>query len=101
MRLNQTQTDCLKRIAAEVFGPQAGLMVFGSRADDSRRGGDIDLYVTGVDKPLSRLLDDKLLFLVKAKRALGEQRIDVVFAPTAHQQRLPIHQEAERTGIAL
>lgn len=101
MRMSQPQIDTLKRIAAEVFGPQAGLKVFGSRTDDSRRGGDIDLYVTGVDEPLGKLLDEKLLFLVKAKQALGEQRIDLIFAPATHQPRLPIHNEAERTGIAL
>ena len=101
MRLNQVQVETLKRIAAEVFGPQAGLMVFGSRADDTRRGGDIDLYVTGMDEPMGKLLDAKLLFLVKAKQALGDQRMDVVFAPAPHQKRLPIHQEAERTGIPL
>ena len=101
MRLNPAQVDTLKRIAAEVFGTQAGLMLFGSRADDTRRGGDIDLYVTGVNEPLRQLLDEKLLFLVKAKQALGDQRIDLVFAPAPHQQYLPIHREAERTGIAL
>jgi hypothetical protein len=101
MRLNPVQVDTLKRIAAEVFGPQAGLMIFGSRADDTRRGGDIDLYVTGVHEPLGQLLDEKLLSLVKAKRTLGEQRIDLVFAPAPHQPHLPIHREAERTGIAL
>jgi len=101
VRLTPEQADTLKRIAAEIFGPRAGLMVFGSRADDARRGGDIDLYVTGADKPLTRQLDEKLRFLVKAKLALGDRRIDLVFAPAPHEQRLPIHREAERTGIAL
>ena len=101
MRLNQVQVEVLKRVAAEVFGPAAGMMLFGSRADDTRQGGDIDLYVTGVDEPMGKLLDEKLLFLVKAKQALGDQRIDVVFAPAPHEKRLPIHQEAERTGIPL
>ena len=101
MRLSQVQVDVLKRVAADVFGPAAGLMVFGSRADDTRRGGDIDLYVTGVDQPMGELLDQKLLFLVKVKRVLGEQRIDIVFAPAPHQPRLPIHAEAERTGVPL
>jgi predicted nucleotidyltransferase len=101
MRLNPVQVDMLKQIAAEVFGPQAGLTLFGSRADDTRRGGDIDLYVTGVNEPLGKLLDEKLLFLVKAKRALGDQRIDLVFAPAPHEPYLPIHRAAERTGMAL
>jgi hypothetical protein len=101
MRLNQRQIKTLKRLAAEIFGTQAKLILFGSRIDDNRRGGDIDLYVTGVDQSLDQLADAKLNFLVKAKQALGEQRIDVVFSPASGQPTLPIHLEALRTGIPL
>lgn len=101
MRLNQHQIETLKSLAAEIFGNQAKLMLFGSRTDDNRRGGDIDLYVTGIDQPLEQLLDAKLQFLVKAKQALGEQRIDLVFSPASRQTPLPIHTEAQRTGIPL
>ena len=101
MRLNQHQIETLKRLATEIFGPQAKLMLFGSRTDDNRRGGDLDLYVTGIDHPLDQLLDAKLHFLVKAKQALGEQRIDVVFSPAPGQPMQPIHTEAQRTGILL
>jgi predicted nucleotidyltransferase len=101
MRLNQHQIETLKRLGTENFGTQAKLMLFGSRADDSRRGGDIDLYVTGIDLTPDQLFDAKLDFLVKAKRALGEQRIDVVFSPAPLQNPEPIHIEAQRTGIQL
>ena len=49
MRLNQHQIETLKRLGTEIIGRQAELILFGSRADDSHRGGDIDLYVTGID----------------------------------------------------
>ena len=101
MRLNQHQIDTLKRIGSEVFGTQAKLMLFGSRTNDNRRGGDIDLYVTIIDQTPEQLFDAKLDFLVKAKRALGEQRIDVVFSPAPLQSPEPIHIEAQRTGITL
>lgn len=35
----------MKRIVAEHFGPEAEVRVFGSRADLSKRGGDLDLHV--------------------------------------------------------
>jgi len=101
MRLNQHQIDTLKRIGSEVFGSQAKLMLFGSRTNDNRRGGDIDLYVTVMDQTPEQLFDAKLDFLVKAKRALGEQRIDVVFSPAPLQNPEPIQMEAQRTGIPL
>jgi hypothetical protein len=101
MRLNQKQADTLKNIAVEVFGRNAQLWLFGSRTDDTRRGGDIDLYVTGFNQSLEKCLDAKLRFLVKAKQALGDQRIDIVFAPQPGETQQPIHRVAEQTGIAL
>ena len=101
MRLNQHQIETLKRLGTENFGTQAKLILFGSRADDSRRGGDIDLYVTGIDLTPDQLFGAKLDFLVKAKQGLGEQRIDVVFSPAPLQNPEPIHIEAQRTGIQL
>ncbi|MCK5915065.1 MAG: nucleotidyltransferase domain-containing protein [Deltaproteobacteria bacterium] len=101
MRLTQYQVEILKSTAIDVFGPQSGLVLFGSRVDDSLRGGDIDLYITGFNRPAEQQLDAKLLFLVKVKRKIGEQRIDLVFAPQPNQTLLPIHRIAAHTGIAL
>ena len=43
MRLTQRQIQAIKQVAAEVFGCNAKTYLFGSRVDDSQRGGDIDL----------------------------------------------------------
>ncbi|MDX8127141.1 nucleotidyltransferase domain-containing protein [Methylomonas sp. OY6] len=101
MRLTPQQADILKCIAADVFGTQASLQLFGSRTDDTRRGGDIDLYVKGFNQNLEKTLDAKLRFLVKAKQALGDQRIDLVFAPAEGREQLPIQRVAEQTAIPL
>ncbi len=101
MRLTQYQIEILKRTAIDVFGPQSSLLLFGSRVDDSLRGGDIDLYITGFNRPVEQQLDAKLRFLVKVKRKIGEQRIDLVFAPQPNQAFLPIHRIAAQTGIVL
>lgn len=101
MRLTQLQIEILKRVAGEIFGPESGLVLFGSRVDDSLSGGDIDLYVTGFNRSTEQRLDAKLRFLVKVKQKIGEQRIDLIFAPLPDQPSLPIHQIAEQTGIPL
>jgi hypothetical protein len=36
-----------------------------------------------------------------AKQELGDQRIDLVFAPSGGQAVLPIHRKAEETGVLL
>lgn len=101
MRLTPVQIDIFKRITSEVFGAQARLFLFGSRTDDLRRGGDIDLYVAGLTLTEEEALDAKLRFLVKTKRQLGEQRIDLIVAPAPGQTREAIHREAEQTGMLL
>lgn len=101
MRINNIQTKVLKHIATELFGPQVRLLLFGSRTDDLRRGGDIDLYVTEVTLTGQEALDAKLRFLVKAKQQLGDQRIDLILAPEPGQPPSAIHRVAEQTGILL
>lgn len=87
--------------AAEFFGERASVFLFGSRLDDTRRGGDIDLFVTVPEFSLQRKLDAKLRFLVAIKRKLGDRRIDVVFAPGDGEEVLPIHRIAKETGVRL
>ena len=43
MRLTAEQIAAIKFLATECFGDHAIVYLFGSRADQSRRGGDIDL----------------------------------------------------------
>jgi len=85
----------IKNSFQEVFG-KGEIYLFGSRVDDSKKGGDIDLYLVVKDK--SDLFRKKLLFLAKIKKALGEQKIDVVF--NIDENRL-IEQEAKKWGIKL
>lgn len=101
MRLTQHQIEILKSTALDIFGPESGLVLFGSRVDDSLQGGDIDLYITGFNRPVELQLDAKLRFLVKVKQKIGEQRIDLIFAPPPNKAPLPIHQIAAQTGIPL
>lgn len=101
MRLTKKQIQVLKNIFDEVFGSDASLMLFGSRVDDNRHGGDIDLYVTGFDQSIEEQLMAKLKFLAKVKQQLGEQRIDLVFSQASDQPVMPIHKIAEKTGVEL
>jgi hypothetical protein len=101
MRLSSQTIDCIKNTAHLVWGDNAKVRLFGSRVDLQRRGGDIDLYIEGVDLPLPSQLETKVQFLVQLKRQIGDQRIDVVFAPSHGQAVLPVHLMAQKTGVAL
>jgi len=45
MRLKPEQTLFIKATVARHFGAGARVWLFGSRVDDAKRGGDVDLYV--------------------------------------------------------
>lgn len=76
MRLTASEIDAIKVSASDVF-PNCVVYLFGSRVDDSKRGGDIDLYIKLSDK--THLFEKKIKFLAQLKRAIGEQKIDLVF----------------------
>ena len=100
MRLTKQQQETIVKAVNEIFGTDAEIWLFGSRVDDSLRGGDIDLYIeSGHDDPSERLELENRLF-VKLQRALGERRIDIVSRSTAEAMR-PIHQQAREYGVHL
>ena len=101
MRLTPEQIRSIKQVAAEVFGSDAHVYLFGSRVDDQARGGDIDLYITGSALPREAQFESKLKFLVKVKQQVGDQRIDLVLAPMPGQTLQPIHRMAQQSGIPL
>ena len=94
MRLTPDQISTIKSTVQAVLGEAAVVSLFGSRLHDSRRGGDIDLYIDCHPMSLAEQLDVKLHLLVQLKRQLGDQKIDIVFAPAPGQTPWPIHQSA-------
>ena len=82
------------------FGPGARLVLFGSRADDSKRGGDIDLCVETDQLPWENLVRSRHAFLVALDKALGERKIDVLLRRRADEARL-IDREVDEKGVEL
>lgn len=51
MRLSATQTRVILHCVRQQFGSDARVMLFGSRLDESARGGDVDLFVESAAPP--------------------------------------------------
>ncbi len=98
MRLNPDEVTAIKDCAAAIFGSGAVVRVFGSRADDSRRGGDIDLHLEV--PPGQARLDRELAMITRLHDRIGEQRIDVVLHERDAPLR-PIDRIALETGVVL
>ncbi|MCG6658069.1 nucleotidyltransferase domain-containing protein [Halomonas campisalis] len=100
MRLTDTQVDAIKDAVAEVLGPDARVYLFGSRVDDSRRGGDIDLYIEVHAPPMPGWLEAKVALQRCLWERLGPQRIDLLIRSDEQPLR-PIHRDALQQGVRL
>jgi predicted nucleotidyltransferase len=99
MRLSIEQVEIIKHVVEETLGDSARFYLFGSRTDDARRGGDIDLLVeTATALTPDALLDAKLKMLAALHRQLGERNIDLVFQQP-HRQETAFQRLARRQGI--
>ncbi len=95
MRLSNKYKEVIKKHFYDIFGGNE-IYLFGSRVDDDKKGGDIDLYL--IVKNHENLFAKKIKFLARVKRELGDQKIDIVF--NKDKTRL-IEQEAIKWGIKL
>jgi predicted nucleotidyltransferase len=94
MRLNQEQSRLIKAVVAREFEPDASIWLFGSRTNDQRRGGDIDLYIETRHPELLRELRCKI-----AIEEAIDLHVDLVVA--AHGDSRPIAKIAKSEGIRL
>ena len=99
MRLAPDQVRVIKEEVGSLLGPDARVWLFGSRADDSLRGGDIDLYVE-TDETLARRTRAAARLAARLQRRLGDQRIDVGLVDPRTRSRPP-HAAAKETGVPL
>ncbi len=98
VRLTESQTQTLIKATHQCFGEAAGIWLFGSRVDDSKRGGDIDLYIETDLK--SGLVAAKLEMRSQIWREFGEQKIDILVRSRADELS-PMHKIAKNAGIEL
>ena len=75
MRLSLKEQLSIKQTIYQ-FDPNALVYLFGSRVDDNKRGGDIDLLVFS-----KRLCStEKRKIKIKLYELIGEQKIDLIIA---------------------
>jgi uncharacterized protein len=99
MRLTKDYVSIVRRTALDHFGAEAVVRLFGSRVDDSKRGGDVDLHL---QLPHDYQGDpEKWKFVVDVQeRADDERKIDLVIHRSGQPLRW-IDEVALRDGIIL
>jgi predicted nucleotidyltransferase len=99
MRLTDDQTQAIKQLAHQIAGEHAHVRVFGSRLDDSARGGDLDLMLE-LPEPADNPALMAARFSAKVSRLMLGRKVDVLIA-APNLLRLPIHDIAFKEGKAL
>lgn len=99
MRITSDYAQAIKQAAAETFGADVVVRLFGSRADDGKRGGDVDLHVELPQKPADWRA--KYGFISRIEERTGDDRkIDLVLYESGAPLR-PIDRIALSEGIVL
>ena len=79
MRLSPQEKMTITNLATRFFGDKTRVILFGSRVNNSLRGGDIDLLIVP-GEPLEDPYRKKLSFRAELKNEIGDQKIDVILA---------------------
>jgi predicted nucleotidyltransferase len=87
MRLTECEASAIRE-SVHLFDPDAEIYLFGSRADDMKKGGDIDLIV--ISRRITRSERRKIKLNIYDK--IGEQKIDIIITPeiTTAFQRIAV-----------
>ena len=99
MRLTTDQVQAIRQTAQRVLGDGVRVSVFGSRALDNRKGGDIDLFFE-TDARLANRAQVLCQLYGALPLARGDRKIDVILKD-ANPPPAPVFDIAKRTGIPL
>ena len=95
MRISETTRQAIKSNVARL-APEADCYLFGSRTNDTAKGGDIDILVITPEKLPSPLISSLRRLILNQ---IGEQKLDIVNFPITSKH--PFMRVALDTAIKL
>lgn len=99
MRLTETQQRTITETVHRELGENVTIRLFGSRLDDTAKGGDVDLLIES-PQPINNPAEVAARISAKLIRALGGRKVDVLLSANNLTQ-LPIHRIAHDQGAVL
>ena len=99
MRISEQEAQKIKSLAVALLGASTKVWLFGSRVDDSAKGGDLDLLIK-IEESIARpaLLSSQLG--VSLMRLFKGRKVDIVLeAPNLEHKA--IHDIAKIQGVEL
>jgi predicted nucleotidyltransferase len=99
LRLDLALQELIKKEVTDHLGSDVVIRLFGSRVDDTQKGGDIDLLIN-THHTLTNRFDLESKLAARLYIRLGGRKVDVLLMDNlTHLQ--PIHIQALKTGIVL
>ena len=95
MRLQRQEIQTILQAARSIYGEKVKVYLFGSRLDNAKRGGDIDLLIRTDEEKKGVLA--RIRMIAQLKYLLGDQKIDII---GDHEDSI-VAQEALRKGVLL
>lgn len=99
MRLDDKTRAIIKSEVANQLGADAVVRLFGSRVDDTQRGGDIDLLIEP-RKTLASRVQAECRLAARLFIRLGGRKVDVLIKDP-HNPTQAIYEQALQHGIIL
>lgn len=99
MRLTEQQHHKIIQIVQTYAGCDAVVTLFGSRVDDQKRGGDVDLMIS-LKNPIENPAWLSAQIAAKISRLMHGRKVDILLS-APNLQEFEIHQIARETGVAL
>ena len=93
--MSKREIEAILQVAEDIYGTDVKVYLFGSRVDDSRRGGDIDLLVRTTSAKKGIL--ERVRMASRIKSLIGDQKIDIIGDYEDNQ----VVREALKNGILL
>lgn len=99
VRLSARELEVIRATVSRLLGDRTHIHIFGSRAREDERGGDIDILVE-TEQQLPGRVASACRLASELQMQLGDQKIDVIIIdPETREQ--PIHRIARKTGVML
>lgn len=99
MRLTDFEISTIKTLTKNHFGQNAEVYLFGSRTIENQKGGDIDLFISNLQKS-NKYYQNKIQFLCDLEQIIGEQKIDLILDNSVDHNSM-FYATIQKTAILL
>jgi len=103
MRVTTEQIKTFDAHARHCFGDDAAFWLFGSRVDDSKKGGDYDFFIETNLNDADKIIERKIALLIELQETdqFEDEKIDIVVKKRSCAFKMPIYEIARREGVRI